>query len=336
MSADRFPFALADYLGEVAGSFGPCDLEDSVRRLTDPGCARETLHWGRNYLYTVEVKTNRGRREVVVKQFRNQGLLAQLKRRRFGSKAEKSWRSAWALVGAGIDTPPPLMLIESVSVDGPSFFVSGLLEGFFESRFYFRALKEGRETTLFPEVDKDELLRVVASTCRRLHQAGIRHRDISIGNVLVRLEGEPARPVVYLTDLNRARAGERLGLWRRTRDLCRLPVPTAADRSYFLSAYWGREVSRSSLAYALFWIQQQAFLLKNRLKAGVRRPRCGTRSSGIGFPTNPISMPRGQSAGRFGWPTSGPTARPCRRRSRRRRRRGDAIGSSKECCSRTR
>jgi hypothetical protein len=272
MPADRLPFALADYRGEVADSFGPSDLEDAVRRLTDPGCARETLHWGRNYLYTVEVETNRGRLEVVVKQFRNQGLLAQLKRRRFGSKAEKSWRSAWALVAAGIETPQPLMLIESVSVNGPSFFVSSRLEDFFESRFYFRALKEGRETELFPEVDKDELLRLLASICRRLHQAGIRHRDISIGNLLLRLEGEPARPVVYLTDLNRARRGERLGLWRRTRDLCRLPIPTATDRSSFLSAYWGREVSRSSLAYALFWIQQEAFLLKNRLKAGVRRP----------------------------------------------------------------
>ena len=50
------PFRLPAWSGEIAEGLVPeGELEAAIQLLTDPGRARETLHWGRNYLYTVEL-----------------------------------------------------------------------------------------------------------------------------------------------------------------------------------------------------------------------------------------------------------------------------------------
>ena len=66
-------FEIAGWHGELLAPYRPPDLAAAVARLADPGAARETIHWGRNYLYSVDLETAAGTIEVVVKQFRNQG-----------------------------------------------------------------------------------------------------------------------------------------------------------------------------------------------------------------------------------------------------------------------
>ncbi|HSN89383.1 MAG TPA: hypothetical protein VL025_21650, partial [Thermoanaerobaculia bacterium] len=83
----------------------------------------KTLHWGRNYLYVSRLETAEGPVEVVVKQFRNRDFRDRLKRRWRGSKAARSWRVARALLAAGLETPEPVMLVESQAESGPSFYV---------------------------------------------------------------------------------------------------------------------------------------------------------------------------------------------------------------------
>ena len=270
--ASTVPFRSPGFEGELNQTWRPVDLDAAVAKLTDPGNALETLHWGRNYLYTLVLDTGGGEIEVVVKQFRNHGLMARLKRRVGGSKATRSWRAAWKLRAAAIATPEPILLAESTEPDGPSYYVCRRLSDFFESRCFFRALIAGTEAELFPQVDSDRLIAALGETCRRLHEAGVWHRDISIGNLLVQIEGPDRTPRITCIDLNRARLGRRLGLWRRTRDLCRLPFPTRSHRERFLSSYWNRAVSKRSSRYALFWSLQQGFLFKNRTKQTLRRP----------------------------------------------------------------
>ena len=265
-------FSVTGFDGELNEEFRPVDLAGALEVLTDPGRAVETLHWGRNYLYSVVLETAAGSVEVVVKQFRNQGLAARLKRRWSGSKATKSWAAALAVQKAGVRTPTPVLLAEAVDPEGPSIFVSERLADFFESRYYFRALVAATEEEFYPDIERDELIATLGDVCRRLHSAGIWHRDISIGNLLVQ-RGDPGGEIsVTVIDLNRARLNRRLGLWRRTRDICRLPFPTSEMRLCFLSSYWKVPISRNSLKYGLFWSLQQGFLLKNRCKAAVRRP----------------------------------------------------------------
>lgn len=261
------------YWGEVTSAVELPDLAGTVNRLVDPANAKETLHWGRNYLYSVEIETPSGPAEVVVKQFRNQGMWARLRRRLGGSKALKSWRGALALLEAGVATPEPLMLVESVAPDGPSAYVSRRLPDFFEARYFFRALNAGREAELFPQVDVRGFLEAAGKTLRRLHDGGVWHRDVSVGNLLVRYEDpEQVEPTIYLVDLNRARVGCRMTTGRRTRDLCRLRIFDPAHQEVFLRSYWSRDESgfaRKRLLYRIFF---RGFLTKVWIKEAFRAP----------------------------------------------------------------
>lgn len=266
-------FSFAGWRGEAQRSLVDDDrLEETVLRLCDPGRAKETLHWGRNYLYTTDLSSVSldGTAEVVVKQFSNRSWQNRWKRRLQGSKAEKSWRAAGALLAAGIRTPAPLFLIEADAPDGPSLYVSRRVDEFVESRYYFRALAAETERVDFPEIQRGQLMAAIGDLFRRVHAAGVWHRDLSIGNLLIvtvdrRLE-------IYLIDLDRARLPGRLGMLRRLRDITRLPILDPIDRRPFWRAYWGRDLSLVSIRGLVFRFLQRAFLAKNRWKPVLRKP----------------------------------------------------------------
>jgi tRNA A-37 threonylcarbamoyl transferase component Bud32 len=244
------PFSIPGWTGELDPGLRPVDLEAEVRRLTDPGSALKTLHWGRNYLYVTRMETVQGPVDVVVKQFRNQGAKARLNRRLKGSKAERSWKVARALVDAGLLTPAPVMRIESVEPEGPSFYICRQLEGATEARYILREATAGNADPGF--------LQDLGRLARRLHDAGIWFRDFTSGNVLVHPDG------LYLVDLNRARIGKAPSLSERMRDLSRMPVLRPEHQETFLSGY-GPDRSRG-----LYLYYHHAFLLKNRTKQRVR------------------------------------------------------------------
>lgn len=272
MSATE-PFRLAGVRGEVEPAHRPLDLEGAVARLTDPASAGETVHWGRNYLYSTSLATVAGEIEVVVKQFRNRGLKARLRRRLEGSKAEKHWRAARALLAAGIATPAPVLLVESLAPDGPSFLVTRRLLGALELRYYLRAVNAGRDD--YPELPLPALLDALAASLRRLHDAAIWHRDVSVGNLLVVPQGEDGAPVVHYLDLNRARLGRPLGVWERTRDLCRLRIFAPDQQRRFLAAYWrGRERGMGAKRL-LYLVLHKSFLWRTDFKDWLRRPLRG-------------------------------------------------------------
>jgi tRNA A-37 threonylcarbamoyl transferase component Bud32 len=203
------------------------------------------------------METVQGPVDVVVKQFRNQGARARLNRRLKGSKAVRSWKVARALLGAGLLTPAPVMRIESVEPEGPSFYVCRRLTDATEARYILRELRESSAGNADPG-----FLQNLGRLARRLHEAGIWFRDFTSGNVLVRSDG------MYLVDLNRARIGKPPSLSERMRDLSRMPVLRPEHQEIFLSGY-GPDRSRS-----LYLFYHHAFLLKNRTK---QRIRGGTR-----------------------------------------------------------
>lgn len=231
-------FALGDWWGEAAGEWPPGALRRAVERVVDPAHAEKTLHWGRNYLYLVHLDAPGGRLAVVVKQFRNEGRGKRLRRRLAGSKAEKSWRVARALAAAGVDTPEPVLLVESERPDGASFYVSRHLEAATEARYLLRALNAGRADEDFPGIDVDAFLVALGRAVRRFHDAGFWHRDLSSGNVLVEwgTDGRPRR--LSLIDLNRTRAGRPPSGNQRLRDLSRMMIHRPQDQRRFLAAYW--------------------------------------------------------------------------------------------------
>ncbi len=72
-------------------------------------------------------------------------------------------------------------------------------------------------------MEEGPFLEQLGSFCRSLHDAGIWYRDLSMGNVLVQ-PGDGGRLEMLVVDCNRARVGVRLGVVRRSRDICRFPI----------------------------------------------------------------------------------------------------------------
>jgi hypothetical protein len=258
------PFEGGGFHGEVASAHRPSDVLDEVARLVDPTASVETIHWGRNYIYAAEMQTPTGRHPVVVKQFKNQGLKRRFERRFKGSKAERSWRVAMELLRVGLATPEPMLWVESNELEGPSFFVARFLEGAVEVRQFFRRLNEDPEAQEFPEVDDEAFLGRLGRLARRINDAGILYRDLSMGNVLA-VETQDDLDL-NLVDFNRARIGREPGVWSRTRDICRLPVLRREHRAAFLEGYWGTVPPRHSFRWWFYALSVDGYILKHAIK----------------------------------------------------------------------
>jgi len=274
--ASRFErFAGRGLHGEIATAHRPAALLSEIQRVVDPSASVETVHWGRNYIYAAEFHTAREKLPVVVKQFRNQGWLKGLECRIRGSKAARSWRVAKELVGAGLATPEPVLWVESDTSGGPSFFVARRLDEAAEVRQFFRRLNDQPGYGGFPEVDDVAFLGHLGGLARRINDAGILYRDLSMGNILA-VAGDDDL-ALYLIDFNRARIGRRPGVWRRTRDICRLPVLQREHRAAFLGGYWGEVPPRRAFRWWFYVLSVNGYILKHAIKKRLRPFRVGRR-----------------------------------------------------------
>ncbi len=259
-------FDLGSLTGAVVAAFRPADLAFEVPRVIDPAAAEETLHWGRNYLFRTVLYSARGPVAVVVKQFRGEGLRKRLESRLKGSKARRSFEAALRFERAGIPTAAPVMVVESTQPNGPSFYLCRHLSGAFEARGLLRAARAGREREEFPEVDLPRCLHQLGTLLGRMHEAGLWHRDLSVGNVL--LVPENGGHGLYLVDLNRSRQRARLSLAARLQDLSRLALTRPQDQEALLEGYWGGPPTTAQRQ--LFRLRQSAFELKGRIKKPLR------------------------------------------------------------------
>ena len=272
--------AFDGFRGEAAAALAVADPAAEARRLLDPASALETLHWGRNYLYRARVESRGGPLEVVVKQFRETGLRARWRRARRGSRGARSWRAARSLAAAGIGTPEPLLYLESAAAaDGVSLFVCRHLGGRLEARYLVRARNAGRDREEFPGLAFEAFLDAAAALARRLHDAGIWHRDFSSGNLLIAPGPTPESIAeIVLVDLDRCRSGRPVALGERMRDLARLPLERSEDRARLLAAYFGPESrvpARARLAYEL---ARRVFHGRHRAKNRLRGAWSAARS----------------------------------------------------------
>jgi len=265
----RFEAFAGDGLhGEVSVEHRPADVAGEAARVVDPSASLETIHWGRNFIYAADFETATSSVPVVVKQFRNQGWFKRIERKTRGSKAERSWRVAKEMVRVGLPTPDPLLWVESEEPEGPSFFVARHLEDAVEVRQFFRRLNGERGAVHFPEVDELVFLRRLGRLAREINDAGILYRDLSMGNILVEEGGSGLR--LSLIDFNRARIGRHPGVYRRTRDICRLPVLRREHRAAFLEGYWGQMPARWSFRWWFYGLSVDGYILKHAIKKSLK------------------------------------------------------------------
>lgn len=179
--------------------------------------------------------------EVVLKRMRRGGRLASLWRDRFPGRArlERNVRVACEAVERGAPTPRVVALL---TAEGPRGLFRGWLaservEGAADLAALLRSGRAGKAD-----------VRAALSAARALHDAGIEHVDLNLGNLLVR----PGRtgPEGFVVDLDRARVWRsalpsrvrRAALRRLERSHAKLfgtPAPFGGDRSMWDELYAG-------------------------------------------------------------------------------------------------
>jgi tRNA A-37 threonylcarbamoyl transferase component Bud32 len=155
------------------------------------------------------------------------------------TKARKEWLIACKLQEKNLPIPRPLGWLERVH------------RGFVQESYYLsEAIGSGVSLIDDPAVLRDGfLLEELARTLRKIHNAGLLHKDLHAGNLL--WNGE----AVFMTDLHKARILKSLSLNQRLWNLSLL--------FHSLRTFWGEE-EESKFTDVYFY--GEAFLLRNKAK----------------------------------------------------------------------
>ncbi|MDA1116747.1 MAG: hypothetical protein O2979_01820 [Proteobacteria bacterium] len=198
-------------------------LADMPAVLASP--AARLIASGRNRNVRVELPIHGRNVVVMIKAFGVQSWFKDLRDRRRGSKARRTWRAAAHLAAHGAGTPAPIGYLER-------WEGARLRESYYLARY-----ADGAETLrdallrLFDEnppqsVQFVNLLECVADGVRRMHAAGFLHNDLGNQNVLLQPAGPRSWQDFMVVDLNRSRIRPTLSLRQRARDLSRLELPS--------------------------------------------------------------------------------------------------------------
>ena len=229
-----------------------------------------SLRNARNAIWTVDDPLTEGDLLVVKKPAR----IAWHKRildRRKPSKALRSWNGTSELIRRGIETPKVVAYFEhqDSTQQLDNWFICEHANTRLSVRGFFSAYARGEKTAegFTFEAFSEQLVEFI----RAVHWKGVYFRDLSGGNVLVRI-GDDKRLVFSLIDTARARfANQRFSRSKRIADLKRLVHKLNPERQkYVMEAYLGKEGAKFT-AYQRFTFKMYA--LKARLKRIKRKAR---------------------------------------------------------------
>ncbi len=149
-----------------------------------------TIYDGRNVLKLINVN----QQTCVVKSFKELGVLRRIIYTYLrASKAQRSFEHACELAKRGVGTPEPIGYI--------AFFAQGLIKQSYYISAHVDYDFEFRDLLTSPPSDLNAVLDACALFVTELHQKGVLHADLSLGNVLVKRQ--PTGYEFYLVDVNR-------------------------------------------------------------------------------------------------------------------------------------
>jgi len=152
---------------------------------------------------------------VVVKRFGWRGVQHYLSSPLKRSRAQKAYRTACHLLAHGLCTPLPLGVLEERRWGFVQYnvYITAALTDVMTLQEYCATLPDG-------PAGLEEVVHLVATYLRRMHDSGLWHRDMVTSNVL--LTGAPGHRQVSLVDLNRARRLPYMPMVLRAMDLARM------------------------------------------------------------------------------------------------------------------
>jgi hypothetical protein len=234
---DSALLTVGPYVGELAPEYRAPELLARLAELPALLASPEArpVAGGRNRHVRIDLPLGGASEAVIVKAFGRQAWLRDLRDRRRGSKARRSWLAAAHLQRHGAGTPRAIGYLER-------WEGGRLRESYFLAAYQSGAVSL-REAllTLFHELPEAasfiELLESVAAGVRGMHAAGFVHNDLGNQNVLLRPDGPGRWRDFQVIDLNRGRIRRELGVRERARDLSRLSLPSHLLR-VFMKMYW--------------------------------------------------------------------------------------------------
>ncbi|MBW2056321.1 MAG: hypothetical protein JRJ26_02380 [Deltaproteobacteria bacterium] len=152
---------------------------------------------------------------VFIKRFRSIGGWQKCKYLFLPSRAVTEWRISRFLRHKGILTPRAVAALErrKHGILEESFFVTQALEGASDLLHFCKERLRNQNDK------KRDVIGVLAETIRKIHDAGLFHRDLHAGNLLL-TGGRPLS--LYLVDLHQARRRRRVSLAERLWNMAQL------------------------------------------------------------------------------------------------------------------
>ena len=193
------------------------------------------LGTGRNRHLVLNAPLPDGEREVVVKSFGRLSLIKDLRDRRRGSKARRTWLAARHLLEMRVGTPLPVGYVER-------WAGSRLLESYFIAHYERDAitLRDALQRLFASSSEITEFNRLldrVAREVRAMHDSGFVHLDLGPRNILIGDAAKGSGDVTFI-DLNRGRIrADGVSLHERALDTARLGLPSHLQR-LFVKMYW--------------------------------------------------------------------------------------------------
>ncbi len=280
-----WPVRDARWQGVVRGLPG-CDRAASLACLhpdaQEPSAGATLLRDGRNQVWSRRLATADGL-AVVVKRARARSRLRHLLDWRKPSRARRSWNAACELERRGLATPRPLAFFETTDRPrgGAGLYLCAALSGAEPVRAALNAFAGG--AAAFAGMAKPDYYAALSRFVRALHDRGVYFRDLSAGNILMRVESDGV-PAFWLIDTTRAvfRSGS-LPCRQRLADLkrlChRLPWP---ERRAFLRQHCKKTSALAWLRiHIVFTLYDAKHILKQRLKPWRGKIASATMGGGL-------------------------------------------------------
>jgi hypothetical protein len=197
----------------------------------------------RNRLWNIAHPHDR-QQQLTIKLSRPRGI-KRLTHRFRPSKGMRHWNNASAMLHRGISTPTPVAFYERHHKSGirDSYYICEFIPDTFSSRHVCNAFRQGQKD--FRGLDKQQWFDFLTGIICRMHNAGILHRDLSVGNLMLKQEKD-GLITPYLIDIGRAKVQKvAIDGRRRILDLVRICYKLDwPDRELFIESYNKRWTGR--------------------------------------------------------------------------------------------
>lgn len=229
--------------------------------------ASQRISQGKDFVVRTTITIEGTPYELAIKVFAKQSLLKDLYDKKNKSKAERSYIAAETLINLGINTPPPVAILED-------WQGNRLIESYyiclFEPAICFRDALFDIYHQHKDSAKLMELLLLVAPAIRKMHDAGFMHGDLGNQNILLPKNADGSWAEPSFIDLNRYQVFNN-GIRDKARamDLAR-PILPGNYLHFFLQIYAKHQEVPRELAE--LHLQQRAIFTRHRNSRKFRHP----------------------------------------------------------------